>query len=93
MEKIEFLRSDVLKLKVLKELFDKKDHTPSELSKKLNTNGTTLLRNCKLLELFSLIEIDVKKTKGINYFLKITEKGSSWYNANRNILIYLKKRY
>ncbi|KKL54620.1 hypothetical protein LCGC14_2263600 [marine sediment metagenome] len=93
MEKIEFLRSDVLKIKVLKKLLDKKDHTPSELSTKLNTNGTTILRNCKLLELFNLIEIDVKKTKGINYFLKITEKGLSWYNANRNFLIDLKNRY
>jgi len=86
MEKIEFLRSDVLKFKVLKKLLDKRDHTPSELSTKLNTNGTTLLRNCKLLELFDLIEIDVKKTKGINYFLKITQKGSSWYSDNRIIL-------
>ena len=86
MEKIEFLRSDVLKFKVLKKLLDKRDHTPSELSTKLKTNGTTLLRNCKLLELFDLIEIDVKKTKGINYFLKITQKGSSWYSDNRIIL-------
>lgn len=86
MEKLDFLRSDILKFKILKELLDKKDHTPSELSIKLNTNGTTLLRNGKLLELFDLIEIDVKKTKGINYFLKITQKGISWYSDHRELL-------
>lgn len=83
MEKVKYLRSDILKFKILKELFDKKDHTPSELSLKLNTNGTTLLRNGKSLELFNLIEIDVKKTKGIKYFLKITQEGINWYNKNR----------
>lgn len=86
MEKLDFLRSDILKFKILKELLDKKDHTPSELSIKLNTNGTTLLRNGKLLELFDLIEIDVKKTKGINYFLKITQKGINWYSDHRELL-------
>ncbi|MHA1250066.1 MAG: hypothetical protein ACTSRP_08770 [Candidatus Helarchaeota archaeon] len=86
MERINLLRSDLLKLKILKELLDKKDHTPSELSIKLNTNGTTLLRNSKFLELFDLIEIDVKKTKGINYFIKITQKGIKWYNEHKEFV-------
>ncbi len=89
MEEIEFLRSDLLKFRVLRELLDKKDHTPSELSLKLNTNGTTILRNAKVLQLFDLIEIDVKKTKGIYYFLKITQEGINWYNKNRQIIVEL----
>lgn len=92
MENIEFLRSDILKFKIIKHLLDKKDHTPSELSLKLNTNGTTLLRNGKLLELFNLIEIDVKKTKGINYFLKITQEGIDWFNINRKFILELLKK-
>ena len=92
MENIEFLRSDILKFKIIKRLLDKKDHTPSELSLKLNTNGTTLLRNAKLLELFNLIEIDVKKTKGINYFLKITQEGIDWFNINSKFILELLKK-
>lgn len=86
MEKITYLVSDILKLKILNKLQDKKFHTPSELSIKINTNGTTLLRNCKFLKFLELIEIDVKKTKGINYFLKITEKGSEILESNPGIL-------
>lgn len=89
MEKITYLVSDILKLKILKKLQDKKFHTPSELSIKINTNGTTLLRNCKFLELLKLVEIDVKKTKGINYFLKITEIGSELLIKNPGILQYI----
>ncbi len=92
MESIEYLRSDIIKLKIIKELLDKKDHTPSELSLKLNTNGTTLLRNCKLLELFNFIQIDVKRTKGIYYFLKLTQEGLNWYNKNRLIILELLKK-
>jgi len=91
MEGIDYLNSDILKLKIFRELLDKKDHTPSELSLKLNTNGTTLLRNSKLLELFNFVEIDVKRTKGINYFLKITQEGLNWYNKNRLIILELLK--
>ena len=86
MENFEYLISDKLKLKVLIKLQDKKFHTPSELSIKLNTTGTTLLRNCKFLKLLNLIEIDVKKTKGINYFLKITERGSTILDNNQELL-------
>ena len=89
MEKITYLVSDILKFKILKNLQDKKFHTPSELSLKLNTNGTTLLRNCKFLEFLKLVEIDVKKTKGINYFLKITESGKEILNSNPSIDQYL----
>lgn len=92
MKSIDYLRSDILKFKIIKELLDKKDHSPSELSLKLNTNGTTLLRNAKLLQLFDLIEIDVKKTKGIYYFLKITQEGINWYNKNRQIIMELLKK-
>ena len=91
MERINYINSDILKLKIFRMLIDKKDHTPSELSLKLNTNGTTLLRNCKLLELFNFIEIDVKRTKGINYFLKITQEGLNWYNKNRTFILELLK--
>jgi len=92
MEDIEYLNSDLLKIKIFRELIDKKDHTPSELSIKLNTNGTTLLRNSKLLEIFNFIEIDVKRTKGINYFLKITQEGLNWYNKNRQIIQKIVKK-
>jgi len=92
MESFKYLRSDILKLKIIKELLDKKDHSPSELSLKLNTNGSTLLRNCKFLELFNFVEIDVKRTKGINYFLKITQEGLNWYNKNRQIIRELLKK-
>ncbi len=86
MEKITYLISDILKLKILYALQDKKFHTPSELSIKLNTNGTTLLRNCKFLKLLKLVEIDVKKTKGINYFLKLSEKGQDFVQDHPKIL-------
>lgn len=92
MKSINFLRSDILKFRIIKELLDKKDHTPSDLSLKLKTNGTTLLRNAKLLQLFDLIEIDVKKTKGIYYFLKITQEGINWYQKNRQIIVELLKK-
>ena len=92
MERIDYINSDILKLKIFRMLTDKKDHTPSELSRKLNTNGTTLLRNCKLLESFNFIEIDVKRTKGINYFLKITQEGLNGYNKNRQIILELLKK-
>lgn len=87
MEKIEYLHSDILKIRILKGLMDNKYHTPSELSLKLNTNGTTLLRNSKFLELINFIEIDVKDTKSINYFLKITNKGRDWFNKFRELLL------
>ena len=83
MEKVQYIKSDILKFKILKKLLDKKNHTPSELAIEINTNGTTILRNCKILELLELIEIDVKKTKNINYYLKITEKGFDLFQKNR----------
>jgi DNA-binding MarR family transcriptional regulator len=86
MEEITILRSDLLKLRILKYLFDKKDHTPSELSIILNTNGNTLLRNSKFLELLGLIEIDLKKTNGNYYFLKITSFGYEFYQKNKEAI-------
>ncbi len=83
MEKVQYIKSDILKFKILKKLLDKENHTPSELAIGINTNGTTILRNCKILELLELIEIDVKKTTNINYYLKITIKGFDLFQKNR----------
>lgn len=84
MEKLEYLTSDKLKIKILHLLIDKKSHSPSELSIELNTNAITILRNSKFLELLDFINIDVKETNKNYFYLKLTSKGYNFYQQNRD---------
>lgn len=67
----DFTKSDKIKIKILQILSDFQEHTPSELASTLNTNGTTILKNCYFLNLLGIIDVDVKKTKRTSYYIKL----------------------
>ena len=82
----DLITSDVLKLRILRILKDQKPHTPSEIAIKLQTNGVTVLRNCKFLEIIGFISIDVIKTKRKMYVLKMERKLPFLKNVDENLL-------
>jgi len=45
-ENKKLLKSDQLKIDIIKILLDEKYHTPSEMAIKLRTNSQTIIRNC-----------------------------------------------
>lgn len=79
-----FTKSDKIKMQILKILSDFKDHTPSEIALKLKTNGKTILSNCYFLKLMGFIEIDIKDTKTIRYYIRL--KRNSEKDTIGNIL-------
>lgn len=76
----ELLVSDRKKIEILNALMDKKYHTYCNLAKRIKTNYQTVKKNCKFLEILSLIEsIGVSKKESAThrpyYAVKITQKG------------------
>lgn len=67
------IKSDLIKIKILDFLSDYKEHTPSEIANYLKTNTKTILNNCYFLKLMGIIQIDEKKTKRTNYYIKLKE--------------------
>jgi hypothetical protein len=74
------IKSDLVKLEILKTISDGKRYTMYSLSKKLKTGYDTLLPNCYFLELLKLIEVikvgkDESATGRAYYSIKITKRG------------------
>ena len=67
-------KSDKIKMDILEILADYEYHTPSEIAKKLSTNGVTILNNCLFLVFLGLVELDVKHVSRKNYFVKLNHK-------------------
>ncbi|MCK4521177.1 MAG: transcriptional regulator [Nanoarchaeota archaeon] len=76
---MKIVKSDKIKLKILKALSKEKDEISFySLMKKVKLYTDSLHPNCNFLESLGLIEIRKEKIKGrenIFYFVKITEKG------------------
>ena len=78
---LDLLTSDKKKIEILEVLSDGKVHTFYHLSKVVKTNFETIKKNCRFLELLSLVEINRVSKKdsasGVaSYRVKITNDGS-----------------
>jgi hypothetical protein len=77
---MKLVKSDLLKINILKTIADGKRYTLYSLSKKVKTGYDTLLPNCYFLELLKLIEMlkvgkDESATGRAYYSIKITKRG------------------
>jgi hypothetical protein len=71
----DFLKSDQIKIEILKALSDGNIHTPSELAIMLRTNSKTIDGNSKFLELIGAIRIQEISTKRKVKYMNITGDG------------------
>lgn len=69
------LKSDQIKIEILKLLSDGNPHTPSELAISLRTNSKTIDKNSKFLELIGAIRIQEISTKRTVKYMRITSEG------------------
>lgn len=88
---MKLVKSDLLKIEILKTISDGKRYTVYSLSKKLKTGYDTLLPNCYFLELLRLIEVikvgkDESATGRAYYSIKITKRGQGFLNSLRRHL-------
>lgn len=74
-ENEKLLKSDKLKVDIMKILLDEKYHTPSEIAIKLRTNSYTIMRNCYFLNLLGFIKIEMMETKQKITYIKLLDKG------------------
>jgi DNA-binding MarR family transcriptional regulator len=70
-----FLKSDQIKIELLKLLSDGNPHTPSELAISLRTNSKTIEGNCKFLELIDAIKVQEILTKRKVRYITISREG------------------
>lgn len=71
----DLLKSDLIKIEILKVLSDGDLHTPSELAITLRTNSKTIDGNSRFLELIGAIRIQEVSTKRTVKYLNITSDG------------------
>lgn len=69
------LKSDQIKIEILKVLSDGNLHTPSELAITLRTNSKTIDGNSRFLELIDAIRIQEVSTKRTVKYMNITSEG------------------
>lgn len=82
------LKSDQIKIEILKMLSDGNVHTPSEISIKLRTNSKTVGSNSRFLELIDAIQVQEITTKRKVMYINITKEGM---NLRQKIEKKLKK--
>lgn len=70
-----FLKSDQIKIELLKLLSDGNPHTPSELAITLRTNSKTIEGNCRFLELIDAIKVQEIFTKRKVRYITISREG------------------
>ncbi|MGD2248127.1 MAG: hypothetical protein PVF58_06945 [Candidatus Methanofastidiosia archaeon] len=71
------LKSDQIKIEILKILSDGNPHTPSEVAITLRTNSKTIDKNSKFLELIDAIRIQKITTKRTVKYMRITSEGTA----------------
>jgi DNA-binding MarR family transcriptional regulator len=69
------LKSDKIKIEILKLLSDGNPHTPSELAIALRTNSKTIDKNSGFLELIGAIRIQEISTRRTVKYMRITNEG------------------
>ena len=85
---IELVKSDIIKIKILKQLLDGKEVSFNYLRELLgNINFNSVERNCEFLKLLNFITIEEKIVKNKSrFYISITQKGKDFVE-NLNILI------
>jgi len=79
----EFLKSDEIKVKIMKYLNDRKWHSYYDLQRVLGINYDSLKQHLRFLEIIDLVELSIVEPQDSHsgkgsYKVKINEKGIEW---------------